>query len=83
MNTRPEEQTEIRHKITVLFQNGMLFTLLQSVLMLLLLGGCLPFLEYFGQDPAVIEVARPYYVLIVISLVPFLIFTFFTIENGL
>ena len=38
MNTRPEEQTEIRYKIAVLFQNGMLFTLLQSVLMLLLFG---------------------------------------------
>lgn len=77
MNACPEEKNAIRHKIAVLFQNGILFTMIQSALMLLLLGGCIPFLEYFGQDPEVIRVARPYYVLIVISLVPFLFFTFF------
>lgn len=65
------------HPIASLFQNGMLFTILLSLLMLILLGGCIPFLDKFGQDPAVIEVARPYYILIVISLVPFLFFTFF------
>lgn len=64
-------------RIASLFQNGMLFTLLLSAVMLLLLGGCIPFLDCFGQDPAVIEVARPYYILIVISLVPFLFFSFF------
>lgn len=77
INAHPDDKANIRHKIAVLFQNGMLFTILQSVLMLILLGGCLPFLEYFGQDPEVIAVARPYYILIVISLVPFLFFTFF------
>jgi MATE family multidrug resistance protein len=44
---------------------------------LILLGGCIPFLHCFGQDPAVVEVARPYFILIVISIVPFLFFTFF------
>jgi MATE family multidrug resistance protein len=63
--------------IASLFQNGMLFTVLLSALMLLLLGSCIPFLDHFGQDPDVIEVARPYYILIVISLVPFLFFAFF------
>lgn len=77
MNAQPENKADIRQKIAVLFQNGMLFTLLQSALMLLLLGGCLPFLEYFGQDPEVVAVARPYYILIVISIVPFLFFCFF------
>ena len=77
INAHPDDKANIRHKIAVLFQNGMLFTILQCVLMLILLGGCLPFLEYFGQDPEVIAVARPYYILIVISLVPFLFFTFF------
>ena len=77
INAHPDDKANIRHKIAVLFQNGMLFTILQCVLMLILLGGCLPFLEYFGQDPEVIAIARPYYILIVISLVPFLFFTFF------
>ena len=77
MNIMPENKADIRKKIAVLFQNGMLFTMLQSALMLILLGGCIPFLSYFGQEPEVIEVARPYYILIVVSLVPFLVFTFF------
>ncbi|MBR5574244.1 MAG: MATE family efflux transporter [Paludibacteraceae bacterium] len=72
-----ENESIIRRNIASLFQNGMLFTVLLSALMLLLLGGCIPFLDYFGQDPAVVEVARPYYILIVISLAPFLFFSFF------
>lgn len=77
MNVQQENQSAIRNKIAILFQNGMLFTVLQSALMLLLLGGCIPFLEHFGQEPEVVAVARPYYILIVISLVPFLFFSFF------
>ena len=77
MNIMPEKKADIRQKIAVLFQNGLLFTMLQSALMLILLAGCIPFLSYFGQEPEVIEVARPYYILIVVSLVPFLVFTFF------
>ena len=72
-----ENESIIRRNIASLFQNGMLFTVLLSALMLVLLGGCIPFLDCFGQDPAVVEVARPYYILIVISLVPFLFFSFF------
>ena len=64
-------------QISSLFQNGVLFTVLLSAVMLILLSACIPFLDRFGQDPAVIEVARPYYILIVISLVPFLFFSFF------
>jgi MATE family multidrug resistance protein len=77
MNIMPEKKADIRQKIAVLFQNGLLFTMMQSALMLILLAGCIPFLSYFGQEPEVIEVARPYYILIVVSLVPFLVFTFF------
>lgn len=66
-----------RSLISSLFQNGMLFTVLLSIFTLVLLGGCIPFLHCFGQDPAVVEAARPYYILIVISIIPFLFFTFF------
>ena len=75
-----EESTrlaESKNIISSLFQNGMLFTILLSIMTLILLGGCIPFLHCFGQDPAVVEVARPYFILIVISIVPFLFFTFF------
>jgi MATE family multidrug resistance protein len=70
-------KNEIYKRIASLFQNGMLFTILLSVIMLILLSVCIPFLDQFGQDPEVIEVAKHYYVLIVISLVPFLFFSFF------
>ena len=66
-----------RSLISSLFQNGMLFTVLLSIFTLVLLGGCIPFLHCFGQDSAVVEAARPYYILIVISIIPFLFFTFF------
>ena len=68
---------ESKNIISSLFQNGMLFTILLSIMTLILLGGCIPFLHCFGQDPAVVEVARPYFILIVVSIVPFLFFTFF------
>lgn len=63
--------------ISSLFQNGLLFTLILSLLMLVVLGACIPFLHRFGQDPEVVQVARPYYILIVLSIIPFLFFTFF------
>ena len=71
------EHFKIQSRLTSLFQNGALFTILLSIFTLFLLGGCIPFLHCFGQDPAVVEVARPYYTLIVLSIIPFLFFTFF------
>ena len=71
------EQSELQLRITALFKNGALFTILLSIFTLILLGSCIPFLHCFGQDPAVVEVARPYYTLIVLSIAPFLFFTFF------
>ena len=76
-NNERSEWSDCRAIISSLFQNGMLFTVLLSIFTLVLLGGCIPFLHCFGQDPAVVEAARPYYVLIVLSIVPFLFFTFF------
>lgn len=71
------EQSNIRSLIASFFQNGVLFTVLLSFLSLVLLGGCIPFLHCFGQDPEVVQAARPYYTLIVLSIIPFLFFTFF------
>jgi MATE family multidrug resistance protein len=76
-NNERSEWSDCRAIISSLFQNGMLFTVLLSIFTLVLLGGCIPFLHCFGQDPAVVEAARPYYILIVLSIVPFLFFTFF------
>ena len=69
-----EKKEQNERNIASLLQNGISFTLLLSVLMLVILCGCIPFFDYMGQDPEVIRVARPYYILIVISIVPFLFF---------
>ena len=77
MSQGADTKNVFQQRIASLFQNGLLFTVLLSVVMLVVLSACIPFLDRFGQDPEVIRVARPYYILIVISLVPFLFFSFF------
>jgi MATE family multidrug resistance protein len=70
---------EIAHKheqITSYLTNGLVFTALMSVFSLALLAPCIGFLDAFGQEPEVVSCARPYYILIVLSIVPFLLFTF-------
>lgn len=74
MSAHPERKGQIESKIASLFQNGLYFTLLIGVVTTLLLALCIPLLGHFGQDPEVIRVARPYFVLIVISLIPYLLF---------
>lgn len=73
------QQEEIAHKheqISSYLSNGLIFTLLMCLASLLLLAPCIPYLESFGQEPEVITCARPYYILIVLSIIPFLLFCF-------
>ena len=77
---KKEESDEIARKheqIASYLTNGLVFTALMSVFALVLLVPCIPFLDLFGQEPEVIACARPYYILIVLSIVPFLLFCFF------
>mgnify|MGYP002520713854 CR=1 FL=1 len=74
MSKYPEKGDIIRRKIASLLQNGLYFTLIIGVITTLLLAVCIPLLGHFGQDTEVVEVARPYYILIVISLLPYLLF---------
>lgn len=70
---------EIAHKheqLTSYLANGLVFTALMSLFSLILLAPCIGFLDAFGQEPEVVSCARPYYILIVLSIVPFLLFTF-------
>ena len=72
-------EEEINHKheqITSYLINGLVFTGLMCLLSLGLLAPCIPFLDAFGQDPEVVTCARPYYILIVLSIIPFLLFSF-------
>ena len=70
---------EIAHKheqIASYLANGLTFTGLMCLVSLALLAPCIPYLDAFGQEPEVITCARPYYILIVLSIVPFLLFCF-------
>ena len=68
---------EKQQKIRSLFANGVVFTMLMCVLSLALLVPCIPYLDAFGQEPEVVACARPYYILIVLSVVPFMLFCLF------
>lgn len=74
--TTDEEIAHKHEQITSLLTNGLVFTALMSVLSLVILAPCIGVLDLFGQEPEVTACARPYYILIVLSIVPFLLFSF-------
>ena len=61
-------------RVAALLLNGLWFTLLIGGATCAVLIGCVPLLGHMGQDPAVVEAARPYLVMRIIGLVPFLLF---------
>lgn len=65
---------ESKEHISGLLANGLIFTLLVAILALVLLVPCIPLLHRFGQEEEVVIAARPYFTLIVLSIVPFLFF---------
>ena len=72
-------EEEIAHKheqIASYLANGLVFMALMCLFSLALLAPCIPFLDSFGQEPEVASCARMYYILIVLSIVPFLLFCF-------
>ena len=71
-----EEITHKHEQITSYLVNGLIFTVIMCLLSLALLAPCIPLLDSFGQEPEVVACARPYYILIVLSIIPFLLFCF-------
>ena len=65
---------ESKSHIAGILGNSLIFTAIVMVFALVLLAPCIPILHLFGQEPVVVECARPYYTLIVLSIVPFLFF---------
>ena len=65
---------EGNERVSGLLANGLVFTLIVTLFALVLLVPCIPILHLFGQEPDVVICARPYYTLIVLSIVPFLFF---------
>ena len=75
-NAPPEEIDHKHEQIASCLANGLLFTAMMCLASLALLVPCIPFLDAFGQEPEVIVCARPYYILIVLSIIPFMLFCF-------
>lgn len=65
---------ESKSHIAGILGNSLIFTAIVMAFALVLLAPCIPILHLFGQEPVVVECARPYYTLIVLSIVPFLFF---------
>ena len=74
--TTDEEIAHKHEQITSYLSNGLVFTGIMCLISLALLAPCIPFLDDFGQEPEVVSCARPYYILIVLSIIPFLLFCF-------
>ena len=74
--TTDEEIAHKHEQIASYLTNGLVFTGLMCAFSLALLAPCIAFLDAFGQEEEVVACARPYYTLIVLSIVPFLLFSF-------
>lgn len=64
-------------KLTSYLQNSLLQVILTAIVISALLFALYPFMDDMGQEADVVKLAKPYYILLVISLFPFLIFCFF------
>ena len=62
-------------EIVELFQNSFLFVIIMAVLIMIILLLAYFFMDYMGQQISVVELAKPYYILLIISLFPFLMFS--------
>lgn len=73
-----ESYVQDKHeRVGKLLQNALLFTLIIAVFICGLLLVCYPFMDKMGQVPEVVSLAKPYYLIQVISLFPFLYFCTF------
>lgn len=61
------------------FQNSFILDIFLCIFILGVMFGIIPFMQYMGQDPAILEYAKSYYRILVLSLVPFILF--FAIRN--
>ena len=61
-------------KISEIFGNGTIISLLFGIVICAIMIGIIPLMDMMGQDPKVIQIAKPYYIIQVASLLPFLLF---------
>lgn len=61
-------------RVASLLLNGLWFTLLIGGATCAVLAWCVPFMDDMGQDPEVVKAARPYLIMRIVGMIPFLIF---------
>lgn len=61
-------------RVASLLLNGLWFTLLIGGAVCAVLAWCLPMMDDMGQDPEVVMAARPYLIMRIIGMIPFLLF---------
>ncbi|MBX3044068.1 MAG: MATE family efflux transporter [Candidatus Kapabacteria bacterium] len=61
----------------VYFKNGLLSVMVIGLIMMLLMIASVPLLDYIGQAPEVIKLAKSYYVISSLSLIPSMLFVSF------
>lgn len=67
----------IRPRIAQILQNALLLAVVSSIIMMMVLLIIRGFMPYMGQDVRVVELAVPYFTVMIISLFPYMIFTAF------
>ena len=60
-------------RVRQLFANGLLNATLWGVVTVLLMACFIPLIPHMGQDPVVVEKAQPYYLLVVLSILPLIV----------
>lgn len=63
-----------RQRVASLLLNGLWFTLLIGGVTCVILAGCVPLMGHMGQDPSVVTAARPYFIMRIVGMLPFLLF---------
>ena len=71
------QTNQSRKHIHRLYTSGNILTFLVSIATMIGLFLVYPLMPYMGQEPIVVETARTYFLLITLSLLPMLYFTFF------
>ena len=64
-------------RISVFLKHSLVINIGFALLSIAILIGSLSFLQFLGQDPEVVEYAKPYIFLTAISLLPFMVFQTF------
>ena len=61
-------------RLSQLFENGILLTILVAIVLSLLLAALIPLMPYMGQEPEVVALCIPFFKLMILSLIPYLFF---------